>query len=1396
MAVVLALVHTAPVRARVLSWLTGRLLDDYGIDARAERLDYNLATLSVRLENVSLAARGQADFPFFEARAIRASLPWSVLGGTLAIDSLELVEPRLLVLSGPDGLSNLPGLPQSQGAAASPPAPFKVGRLSVRDLDATFTDEQRHLSVEIRNLSFDLQPEDAGRIAGRAVAAGGGHLRIGGRETATTRLGGNLAYDGSTLFLSQFVVATPEGRVEMAGQFDLLKAAPGLDVNFQGSVDLKQLAPWLQISPVPEGTVNFSADVTGPLSGAAGTLTVSGERLAWSTLGGVSMQAAATVNATGAALDSLAIRLAGGEIRGSGRLALSGTDRAGALRLTWREIDAAAIAAAAGMHAPMRVAAALEGDLSATWSNPPLSTLRLSAENRTTGRTEAVPALQVNGQMSLEVDRSTWTLRQRHQAASGIETASEMGGRLEPNLLSTSSVGGRLTIRLSDVGRTLSQLRDAGLTLPPGLTASLRGQAQVDATLSGTLGSPEVRGTIRAGGVSIGAIGPTTVEGRLNANLRRVSLESLEARLGANAITGGASVDLGSGALKAAWKANLADLAAFVPDAPIGWRPSGALAIDGTIGGTTARPLVDLTISGGGLGLAGQQIRQLEASVRLVAGTAFLDKLEIMQDEGRLDANGTYVLASGRYSLIVSGRGLVLQPLPGADGAAPVPLTARLDLSFNGSGSIARPEGNGSLDLAELRYASYATGPGRVMVTLADGRATVDGQFPKLHASLRAWSELRALGRFSANAIFDDTPLAALLPDGTPTRAPVAGRFGLAVAASGEVRDPIGATVDIDARTIDLFVGAARIALAQPARLRYAGRSLSADDFAFRLGDTTLTATGRLSPRDDGNLRVVLAGHLADFVPLLRLIPGSPPLDLSGAVEVNLLVAGAWDRPNISATASVSQAAIAWPTLPLAHDLQARASYRDGLLRLDELQGQWQGATLRASGEAPARLLGAWLPAAYLVTLPPRVSPARLTARIEQLESSILEPFLPKGLLAGLEAHLSASLTAEADEPTLDAIHGELTFDRAELRLARVPFDQTRPTRLTIDHGRVQVADFVWGGAGSQLTLTGNVGLLDNPPRLDLNVKGGADLRMLRALLPEVATAGRADLNVRVGGTITEPELDGRMEIFDGEVRLQDPRIAATELAGTIVLSKDRLTIQDLEGNANGGTVALDGHVRHVNFQPVDGSISLTGRGIAIEFPKGLQSEADADLTLALTGTGPRLSGKVTVLRGSYRAPLSLTAEVLSAIRSLGSAPGTTGAPSLIDTTQLNVSLVTTEDLIIDTNYGRFDLGADLQLLGTVAVPGLTGRAVIREGGQVFLGGNTYSVDSGFVDFANPSRIEPDLDITARTRVTSYDITLSVSGTPDTIEAESDLVRPDARPERPRLAARHRAHGG
>src|SRR6266581_4630534 len=88
--VALAVLHTPPVRARMLGWIASRL-EPAGLVFHADRLDYNLARLDVRLHNVTLATSRTSTAPFLRADDVHATFGWSTLAGRIDVARFEVV---------------------------------------------------------------------------------------------------------------------------------------------------------------------------------------------------------------------------------------------------------------------------------------------------------------------------------------------------------------------------------------------------------------------------------------------------------------------------------------------------------------------------------------------------------------------------------------------------------------------------------------------------------------------------------------------------------------------------------------------------------------------------------------------------------------------------------------------------------------------------------------------------------------------------------------------------------------------------------------------------------------------------------------------------------------------------------------------------------------------------------------------------------------------------------------------------------------------------------------------------------------------------------------------------------------------------------------------------------
>ena len=456
---------------------------------------------------------------------------------------------------------------------------------------------------------------------------------------------------------------------------------------------------------------------------------------------------------------------------------------------------------------------------------------------------------------------------------------------------------------------------------------------------------------------------------------------------------------------------------------------------------------------------------------------------------------------------------------------------------------------------------------------------------------------------------------------------------------------------------------------------------------------------------------------------------------------------------------------------PAITNLELQSDYRNGVLDVTQLAASVEGARVTGSGRIPARIFPDVIPRAHLTTLSDPLDRATFAAAIDSITPATLARFVDPETLSQIQGTVSAAVRLEATTASWAGLSGDVSLTQSKVVVAGVPLTELRPTRLTFTEGVLRIVDLEWQAGDARIAARGSVSLEGDQP-LDVSVDGNLDLRMLGALLPGSAMAGRAELHARGSGTLGSPLLDGEAVVMNGEWRLTEPRLAATGLNGRLSFSADRIRIDGVTGRLNGGDLQISGDVRHAGLALTDGALSITSTGASVEFPRGLRSEVNAELTVEIVQSEIVVDGALSIERGAYRNPLRLTEELLTAARTRSLAAGTSAPASLLGAVRLEIAMRTENDILVDNNYARLSLGSDLRIVGTLAAPSIVGRATIREGGILTLAGRAYRIQTGSIDFSNPVEIEPDLNVQARTRVRDYDITLTLSGTPAQLETQ------------------------
>jgi autotransporter translocation and assembly factor TamB len=99
-----------------------------------------------------------------------------------------------------------------------------------------------------------------------------------------------------------------------------------------------------------------------------------------------------------------------------------------------------------------------------------------------------------------------------------------------------------------------------------------------------------------------------------------------------------------------------------------------------------------------------------------------------------------------------------------------------------------------------------------------------------------------------------------------------------------------------------------------------------------------------------------------------------------------------------------------------------------------------------------------------------------------------------------------------------------------------------------------------------------------------------------------------------------------------------------------------------------------------------------------------------------------------------------------------------------IGNTQINLRFHGSDNILFENNLAKMPLDVDVFMRGTVNRPQLLGRIEVRKG-SVYFRKNDFKILHAAVDFVDPGRVNPVLDIQAETQVREYQIRLAVTGT-------------------------------
>ena len=334
-----------------------------------------------------------------------------------------------------------------------------------------------------------------------------------------------------------------------------------------------------------------------------------------------------------------------------------------------------------------------------------------------------------------------------------------------------------------------------------------------------------------------------------------------------------------------------------------------------------------------------------------------------------------------------------------------------------------------------------------------------------------------------------------------------------------------------------------------------------------------------------------------------------------------------------------------------------------------------------------------------------------------------------------LEAHLEiptfslgyqSAQIANASPIRIDYRDGTLTLDRAELK-----------------------------GTGTNLQLAAVVPVAKTGT-LRATASGQADLHAFQILNPAFESSGQIKLDVDAQGTLAHPDIHGVIQINDAAFQTPDAPLGAEKVNAEFELQKDRVDIRSFTGQTGGGTITAQGSIA---YQPqVQVHVAISAKEVRLRYPEGIRALLNSELALSGTPDSALLAGQVLIDRLSFTESFDLAAFVAQF-----TAPSSSSSEGMAQKIKLNLALKSTQEMGLSGTQMSVQGSADLQVRGTLAEPVILGRTNIT-GGELFFNDRRYQVQSGVIQFVNPARTEPIVNLSVTTTVDQFNLSVKFIG--------------------------------
>jgi len=1361
----LLLLHTHFIKSRILQYALNYLEQRQNIHLTVQSLDYNLLMFQFTLKGVLLRDLNKEKFPpFFQAEEIKIRIPLSlILRKKLQIQELDIQNPKINIHIDQDGTNNIPYKidPEMTTPILTIISEFVFKQFWIKNAQLRFVDQVRNIELELPAVQLELYWLGEGKHSLLLQMSKKGYASLKRTFYPIDDLKIVAHHDYKGIDFKKFNLTLAQNIFEFAGRLDYI-VYPSLNGVLQGKIDLNDIRPFIPTDKAFSGMLHFRSQLQGSLDTISARFKLESKNLHLEELQDIALKADIQWKDKLLLIKSIHIAIAGGEVQGNGELHPLHWEDGNRINLEWKSINLEHFNFFYDL--PCHFASRTSGSFEAFWSNFSLNSVKGRSDIQLHGvdrRNFSCKRVPLSGRIITELDSGIITLSMNNLSIPGALLDGEFN-------LGMGMASGRFKLDARDI-KALSPFILSffnNLYKKEIEKLDIDGQISISGILEGTSNSPLIKAELKSKKISIQNLRNIELDGTLiyDSNMLRfdpIWLREDEAKI---KISGFYQLRPSGQSMHFDVTGKQLSLEKILKSFNLDLPAKSQIDLKALIEGRPNDPVIKSSLIFTEASFYNQNYAKLELSGTYRNKEIILDSLKAEKSGGSIEAKGWYNIEKESYNVNLSINSLLLEDFQVSESFGRI--GAIIDLRLEAKGTLHSPHIVASSSLRHATYNVREIGDLQIQANSLGEELKFQIMLPQFSGAMKGYLRLTNPYLLNAELEFINLSLEEL-------KSRILSDKKLAL--SGNLRADVSLRIELsnpkDTLDIQAHVGEFHIKTAQHQLKNDSPFIISYDSTSLRIENLLLSGTG-MKVQAEGSLPLKLPSsqglYLSANIDLSLISSFLNYIDGKGQMKIEAEAIGAISDLELSAGLDLSGAKFTLMQLPANfEDVRLRIKVAKNMMNIESFFFRLENGEYELNGNIPLESLPLNLPGAFRIF---GKRTANILFNFHNFDPSVLKLLFSNEIFQQIRGKIDGKIEVKGERIQLKYLSAEAILDTLELDIFGIPILQEKSTHILLNSGKVMIQRLILSGDENRLSIMGSAGV-DGTRSLDLFIDGDLDLRMLQAFIKDTLISGSTIFQVHVSGNFDNPRMQGFVEIQNSGLQMGYPGVFLDQLNGRIQLDQNRLRVEWIHGDLNGGELKLNGDIGLSKRALSNAKIFLSIDDSLFGFPKDLHSQISSNLNFESNGKEHFLNGRVTIVNAKYTERLSIESAIFRYLLRGTVTEALRKPDHFLNNLYFNVEIITEDSIFIDNNISKSEINADLKLAGTFYIPVLAGRVNFVEGGEIYFSQNTFLIERGTVNFINPNQIEPDLDLSARTRINEYDIQLLLAGTPNKLSA-------------------------